>query len=290
MPRRRAAGPETANSCRMAAVRSASSRRRCVLPNRGPVSRLRDELQARRTWAPVGWRYPAWGADNALQLLSGRHDGHDDARLSGFARLAADDRVDALQLELSVPLRWPGPWRESFLAATELALADYEGANAAGGDSVAGRAAVVIETRAAGPSRARPGWQVVPRVLPAGARSEPDAQGLYEIYPRAAYYALQRVFQLDPYGPGTDLATIRAHFAAITPMAAVLAARGDAAAPSASGVAKLRVSGARSELDTVSTGGKNISTPALAGLACKCPTRNGIGVTCNVFPVTTSIR
>jgi len=142
----------------------------------GPVSRLRDELQARRTWAPVGWRYPAWGADNALQLFSGRHDGHDDARLSGFARLAADDRVDALQLELSVPLRWPGPWRESFLAATELALADYEGANAAGGDSVAGRAAVVIETRAAGPSRARPGWQVVPRGLPAGERSEPDAQ------------------------------------------------------------------------------------------------------------------
>ncbi len=138
----------------------------------GPVSRLRDELQGRRIWAPVGWRYPAWGADNVLQLFSGRHDGHDDARLSGFARLAADDRVDALQLELSVPLRWPGPWRESFLAATELALADYEGANAAGGDSVAGRAAVVIETRTAGPSRARPGWQVVPRGLPEVEQAE----------------------------------------------------------------------------------------------------------------------
>ncbi len=139
---------------------------------RGVVARLRAELEINGVWAPVGWRYPAWGADNVLQLFSGRHDGHDDARLAAIARLAAADRVDAVQLELSVPLRWPGPWRESFLAATELALVDYEGANAAGGDSVAGRAAVVIETRTAGPSRARPGWQVVPRGLPEVEQAE----------------------------------------------------------------------------------------------------------------------
>ncbi len=44
-------------------------------------------------------------------------------------------------------------------------------------------------------------------------------RGLYELYPRAAYYALQRAFRLDPYAPGTDLAAIRAHFAAIDPVA-----------------------------------------------------------------------
>jgi len=179
---------------------------------KGPVSRLRDELQGRRIWAPVGWRYPAWGADNVLQLFSGRHDGHDDARLAAIARLAAADRVDAVQLELSVPLRWPGPWRESFLAATELALADYEGANAAGGDSVAGRAAVVIETRTAGPSRARPGWQVVPRGLPEVEQAE-DALVQQEAQPLNLMALLSEegdaIFAgVEPAGRGAVLARV----------------------------------------------------------------------------------
>ena len=34
------------------------------------------------------------------------------------------------------------------------------------------------------------------------AKGPPDARGLYELYPRAAYYALQQAFRLDPYAPG----------------------------------------------------------------------------------------
>ena len=59
------------------------------------------------------------------------------------------------------------------------------------------------------------------------AKGLPDDRGLFDIYPRAAYYALRQAFRLDPYAPATDLAAIRAHFAAITPAAAALEARGD---------------------------------------------------------------
>ena len=31
------------------------------------------------------------------------------------------------------------------------------------------------------------------------AKGQPDSRGLYELYPRAAYYALRKVFALDPY-------------------------------------------------------------------------------------------
>ena len=50
------------------------------------------------------------------------------------------------------------------------------------------------------------------------AKGPPDANGLYDVYPRAAYYALRDAFRLDPYGAGTDLDAIRAHFDRITPM------------------------------------------------------------------------
>ncbi len=47
------------------------------------------------------------------------------------------------------------------------------------------------------------------------AKGPPDGRGLFELYPRAAYYALRRAFALDPYAPGTDLddhpRTLRRH-------------------------------------------------------------------------------
>lgn len=92
------------------------------------------------------------------------------------------------------------------------------------------------------------------------AKGPTDARGQFELFPRAAYFALQRAFTLDPYAPETDLATIRAHFAAIDPTQMVLAARasggpaGDAASP-------VRVSGMRIELETFSTGGTRVTTP-----------------------------
>lgn len=94
------------------------------------------------------------------------------------------------------------------------------------------------------------------------AKGPADDRGLYEIYPRAAYYALQRAFTLDPYAPGADRAAIGAHFAAIEPAAALLQARGDRATAQSADAQRLRVSGMRMTLETIATGGKNVTTPA----------------------------
>ncbi len=93
------------------------------------------------------------------------------------------------------------------------------------------------------------------------AKGFSDSRGIYDVYPRAAYYALQDAFHLDAYAPGTDIDTIRAHFDRIEPMGAVLQARGDKAALEAKTTSKVRVSGVRMEFETYSTGGKNITTP-----------------------------
>ncbi len=93
------------------------------------------------------------------------------------------------------------------------------------------------------------------------AKGFPDTWGLYEVYPRAAYYALRDAYRLDPYAADTDLEKIREHFGRITPMSGVLAGRGDMASLRGNTLSKVRVSGARMELETLSTGGKNVSTP-----------------------------
>ena len=93
------------------------------------------------------------------------------------------------------------------------------------------------------------------------AKGPTDSRGLYQLYPRAAFYGLQRAYQLPAYGPGSDLAAIRTHFAAIDPTALVLQARGDRATLFGEGNSKLRVSGLRLDLSTYSTGGNSLSTP-----------------------------
>ncbi len=93
------------------------------------------------------------------------------------------------------------------------------------------------------------------------AKGRPDDKGLYELYPRAAYYALQRAWELDAYAPSTDLAAVDAHFAALDATSAAQQARGDKALETAETSAKARVSGVRMELQTISTGGRHVTTP-----------------------------
>ena len=93
------------------------------------------------------------------------------------------------------------------------------------------------------------------------AKGPVDTRGLFDLYPRAAYYALQRAFTLPAYAPRTDLATIRAHFAAIDPAAMMLAARADRAALATDAMHGVRISGMRLDFETFTTGGKSISTP-----------------------------
>ena len=49
------------------------------------------------------------------------------------------------------------------------------------------------------------------------AKGPTDEQGYYELHPRLAYYALQKVHQLNPYAPGLTLDQINLHFSKIQP-------------------------------------------------------------------------
>jgi hypothetical protein len=44
------------------------------------------------------------------------------------------------------------------------------------------------------------------------AKGPTDKNGFYDLYPRAAYYALKEVHMLDPYAEGTTLEIINQHF------------------------------------------------------------------------------
>ena len=94
------------------------------------------------------------------------------------------------------------------------------------------------------------------------AKGAPDARGLFPLYPRAAFYALQRAYQIDPYAPGVTAAAIRTHFAAIEPAEAELRARADRAAASGDVGSRFSVSGLRFDLQTFNTGGSKLSTPS----------------------------
>jgi hypothetical protein len=95
------------------------------------------------------------------------------------------------------------------------------------------------------------------------AKGPSDPRGIYDVYPRAAYFALRDAFRLNAYAPTTDLDIIRAHFGNIQAMGAVTEAHGSTAAAQTDVMSKVRVSGVRMEFETYSTGGKNISTPPI---------------------------
>jgi len=77
------------------------------------------------------------------------------------------------------------------------------------------------------------------------AKGPTNANGQFDLYPRAAYYALQEINELDPYAPGVDLAVIRNHFDGITASEAALQARGDRAALQSSLTSLARFDGLR---------------------------------------------
>ena len=93
------------------------------------------------------------------------------------------------------------------------------------------------------------------------AKGPTNERGLYELYPRAAYYALKEVHQLDPYGEGVNPEFLENYFANINLMDAVLKARGDKAALQGGSTGKLGISRLRAEFTTFNTGGSLITTP-----------------------------
>ena len=94
------------------------------------------------------------------------------------------------------------------------------------------------------------------------AKGPTNERGLYQLYPRAAYYALRDVHKFAPYADGITAATLDRHFSGIELSGAVLQARGDNAALAGEQTKKIRISGLRAEITSFSTGGNRISTPA----------------------------
>jgi len=93
------------------------------------------------------------------------------------------------------------------------------------------------------------------------AKGPTNQRGLYQLYPRAAYYALKDAFKINPYDENVNASRIKDHFDKLVPMEYVLIARGDKAALESSKNSLLRVSGLMLKFETYSTGGDKISTP-----------------------------
>ncbi|MBZ9627264.1 glycosidase [Psychroflexus sp. CAK1W] len=93
------------------------------------------------------------------------------------------------------------------------------------------------------------------------AKGPTNARGLYDLYPRASYYALKEVHKLDPYAEGISLAFVDNYFDNISLMEAVLKARGDKAALGGGDSEKVGISRLAAHLSTFYTGGSLITTP-----------------------------
>ncbi|TNF41756.1 MAG: glycosidase, partial [Cytophagales bacterium] len=93
------------------------------------------------------------------------------------------------------------------------------------------------------------------------AKGQTTPRGLYTLYPRAAYYALQEAHQVNPYEAGVTLESIQNHFASIDMVESVLKARGDKAALMGEQAGLLSVSELRAQFTTFNTGGYLTTTP-----------------------------
>jgi len=96
------------------------------------------------------------------------------------------------------------------------------------------------------------------------AKGATDPRGLYELYPRAAYYALKEAHQLNPYDEGVTEEFVKNHFDNIQLMDAVLKARGDKAALIGEKAGKISISNLRAEFTTFNIGGSLLTTPETA--------------------------
>lgn len=84
-----------------------------------------------------------------------------------------------------------------------------------------------------------------------------NERGVYELYPRAAYYALKEVHKFNPYGGNVPLA----YLDNIQTTDAMLRARGDKASKGTDENGKLYISNLQANFWTFQTGGSLITTP-----------------------------
>jgi len=99
------------------------------------------------------------------------------------------------------------------------------------------------------------------------AKGPADARGLYDLFPRTGYYALQQAWRLPPYAPTTDAAAIAAAFSAIDLGALSRPYRSDKAALAVQGLERVKLTTLRANFQTYSTGASNTdpAVPPLRG-------------------------
>ena len=93
------------------------------------------------------------------------------------------------------------------------------------------------------------------------AKGSTNEAGYYQLFPRAAYYALKEIHQLNPYADGTNLTTTQGLFSNLQQSDFLLKARGDKAALEGDRIKKIRLSRFTAEMTTFNTGGNLITTP-----------------------------
>lgn len=135
----------------------------------GVLERLRvagEDLGIRTTY---GERWPAAHRNNVMQIFRRHPRAGGEPLDHALATLAASGRIEAVQLELGAPLRWPGAWRERFVAAAAAAFGAPR-ATASRGPSFPSRAsAPAAGALAHGAGDARSGsWEAAGAAEPRG--------------------------------------------------------------------------------------------------------------------------
>ncbi len=102
------------------------------------------------------------------------------------------------------------------------------------------------------------------------AKGTNNERGNYELYPRAAYYALQKVHKINPYLESAE--SIASAFNGVSISDAALRARGDKAAMATKESGKLYMSNLQANFYSYLTGGSLISTPETAADPSSTPT------------------
>ncbi len=87
----------------------------------GELEHFRRRLEAGGVLATYGERWPAAHRNNVMRLFRRRPD--DGAPAPRLESWVCDGRVEAVQLELGAPLRWPGRRREQFVESAVHAFA-----------------------------------------------------------------------------------------------------------------------------------------------------------------------
>ena len=86
------------------------------------------------------------------------------------------------------------------------------------------------------------------------AKGPSNARGIYDVYPRAAYYMMADAFTLDPYADDTSIPKIRTHFARLGPRMS------DETQTKLAQIDRFRPI-LRVDFETYTTGGRQLTTP-----------------------------